>query len=409
MKKNGYRTGMFGKNHLFTYDKLAEVWDEFNEICLGNYDDHEDYQRAYSSFKLEESHPYNITSNLTGETIEFIKRSEGPFFAWVNYQDPHPAFTCPSPYKELFDPKDISLPQSYYEYDAAKQPIRNEIWRKHSDMDSCSEQDLKKAIATYMGQVRYIDDSVGRFMDFLEQSGLRQNTVVLLFSDHGELLGDYKMTHKNPTFYDCLTKIPVLISHPDGRWSGYKAEGLTEEIDLAPTLLETLGIEIPPTMVGQSYKSNLDAASLHGKESILCEAGGAGPTQKTPIEGLLLKAPSIPTNLGPGSMIRKGPWKLSIYHDDECELYNIEEDPHEIRNLYDSEEHKEVQAELTLLLMKRTLGVKVRDVGLDWPSERYPFDLRFESLHKFHSDSGAITGIEKNTATPTRENESLPI
>ena len=106
---------MFGKNHLFTYERLGDVWDELHEVCLGNYDGHPLYESSYSSFELEEDHPYNKTGQLTEETIDFIERStsehgDQPFFAWVNYQDPHPAFTCPQPYKDLFDPNDVELP-----------------------------------------------------------------------------------------------------------------------------------------------------------------------------------------------------------------------------------------------------------------------------------------------------------
>ncbi|MCT4543865.1 MAG: DUF4976 domain-containing protein [Vallitalea sp.] len=79
-------------------------------------------------------------------------------------------------------------------------------------------------------------------------------------------------------------------------------------------------------------------------------------------------------------MIRRGDWKLTIYYDDQCELYNIKEDPHEMNNLYDDNSEKDIRNELTLLLIKRLLGVKVRDVGLEWPYDKYPHDVRCEPL-----------------------------
>ena len=280
LKNSGYTTAMFGKNHLFTYEKLDEVWDKHHEVCLGNYDEHPGYKRAFSSFELEPEHEYNITGLLTDKAIEFMEASEGPFFTWVNYQDPHPAFTCPAPYKDLFDPDTVKLPESFHHYDKDKQPQRNEVWRKHSLMNECTEEDMRKATATYMGQIRYVDDCVGKLTQFLEDKGLAENTVVLFFSDHGELLGDFGMTHKLPVFYDCLTKIPVIIRHPEGKWAGSNIDGLTEEVDLVPTLLDLLGVPKPPTMVGQSWASAMDGDGHVGKESILCEAGGGGPTFK---------------------------------------------------------------------------------------------------------------------------------
>lgn len=152
LKENGYRTGMFGKNHLFTYDRLDEVWDEVREICLGNYDEHPDYHKAYSSFELEREHEYNITGELTSEAIKFMADTDKPFLAWLNYQDPHPAFTCPEPYKSLFDPADIKLPKSFHERgEKPDEPVRNKVWRAHSEMDECSDDDMRKAIATYIG------------------------------------------------------------------------------------------------------------------------------------------------------------------------------------------------------------------------------------------------------------------
>jgi len=396
LKSDGYTTGMFGKNHLYTYDKLEDVWDSCHEICLGNYDEHPKYAKAFSSFEMEDDHEYNITGLLTDEAMEFMEQADGPSLTWINYQDPHPAFTCPAPYKDLFDSNEVELPATFRNFDKDKQPIRNDVWRKHSQMDECSDDDMRKAIATYMGQVRYVDDCFGKLMQFLDEKGMADNTVVLFFSDHGELLGDHGMTHKLPTFYDSLTKIPVIIRHPDKKWTGISFKGLTEEIDLVPTLLEILGVKAPPTMVGQSWYSALENADDTGKDSIISEAGGGAPTVKEPLPDYKLRAPQLPTSLGPGSMIRKGDWKLSIYQDDRCELFNIIDDPGEATNLYGINEYAAIQSELTLELMKRILGVKVRDVGLHWPYEEHPVDVRFEPLLKSHQDSAEITGLKKS-------------
>ena len=207
---NGYTTGMFGKNHLFTYSRLPEVWDELDEICLGNYDGHTDYKHSFSAFTLAAEHPYNITGRLTDEAIDFVnRRKDSPFLLWVNYQDPHPAFTCPAPYDTMFDPDEVELPKR--KYSGSPEPDRNKVWCVHSEADTCTEAEMRQAIAHYMGQVRYVDDSVGRIMQSLEDNGLMDNTVVLFFSDHGELLGDYGMFHKLPVFYDSLTHIPAIL------------------------------------------------------------------------------------------------------------------------------------------------------------------------------------------------------
>lgn len=388
LKKAGYRTGMFGKNHLFTYSELPKVWDSLDEICLGNYDGHPQYLHSYSSFTLAKDHPFNITGRLTDEGIRFMEETrEQPFFLWLNYQDPHPAFCCPKPYAAMFDPKEIELSPAAKDYQRDKQPVRNEVFRKHSEMDRCTEEELKQAIAHYMGQIRYVDDSVGRILEAVKANGDGGRTVILFFSDHGELLGDYGMTHKNPTFYDCLSRIPAILVHPDGRWKAERFAGLTEEIDLVPTLLEMLGVEIPPTMVGTSWAAALDRKDYRGKETILCEAGGGCPTYQEPIPGKTMTAPFAPTSFGVGAMLRKGSWKLSVYGDDRCELYDLAADPYELHNLYEEEAYRAVRNEMTTLLLKRVLSVKVRDIGkLDWDYADYPYDVRFEPLE----NTGAV-------------------
>lgn len=83
-------------------------------------------------------------------------------------------------------------------------------------------------------------------------------------------------------------------------------------------------------------------------------------------------------------MIRKGSYKLSIYGDDRCELYDLASDPHELHNLYQAKDFADVRNELTLLLLKRVMSVKVRDIGaLDWNYPEYPYDVRFEPLENF--------------------------
>lgn len=380
MKSNGYRTGMFGKNHLFTRSKLNEVWDELDEVCLGNYDGIEGYDHSYSGFTLPKNHRFNITQKLTDEGIDFIRRNkEKPYLLWMNYQDPHPAFCCPPPYDTMFSPDDIEFSPAVKGYDKDRQPVRNEVFRIHSEMDRCSDDDLKNAIAHYMGQIKYVDDNVGRLVDEIHRSG--KKTIILFMSDHGELLGDYSLTHKNPTFYECLSHIPAIIVDADGKWKGLEYDGLAEEVDIVPTLLDMLGIVIPPTMVGKSMYQAIERRDFSGKDTILCEAGGGGPTCKEPIPGLVLKAPFIPTSLGPGAMIRKKNFKLSVYYDDRCELYDLDSDPYELDNLFDCPQYAAIQNCLTLELAKRLIGVKVRDTGrIDWDNNAYPVDVRFEPL-----------------------------
>jgi len=364
LRQEGYRTGMFGKNHLFLYDQLSEAWDEVHEICLGNYDGHPDYTRSYSSFELAKDHPYNITGLLGDEAVDFIKRSgdENPFLCWVNWQDPHPAFTCPEPYASMFKPKDMELPANWTKESSSK-PRKVNNWRINSRADKCTSIEAKQAIAMYMGQCRYVDDQVGKIMRCLEESGKLDNTIVVFMGDHGEFLGDFGVFHKLPVFYECLSRIPVIIRYPGGMVKPFAFEGLVEEVDLAPTILAALGVEAPQSMVGRSFHESIARGDGRGRASVLVEAGLWIPTNEGPVAGANCRAPAAPNSFGPGAMVSDGRYKLSMYFDDRHELYDLESDPHEMENLYGRAEHSAIQSRLTELFVRRTLGVGVRPDG----------------------------------------------
>jgi len=373
LKKAGYRTGMFGKNHCFNNQQLPEVWDELHNICAGNYDDHPKYERSFDAFPMEPDYHFNLTALLADETIDFIRHQpEGqPFLAWVNWQDPHPAFTCPEPYFSMFEPETIELPPRYRDCGGTRKPRRLTNWQINSRAVEATDDEIRRARAAYMGQIRYVDDSVGRLLDALAETGRDSDTLVIFLADHGELLGDHGVWHKIGVFYECLTRIPVIMRHPEGLYTGV-FEGLVEEVDLAPTILEACGIPSPPSFVGESLHQRLVDGRIgfeHGRPTALVETGTQAPTWPGPFDRKQ-KAPFPPNNFGPGAMITDGRYKLSIYYDDVCELYDLETDPGELDNRLDEPALREVRERLTHELCKRLLGVGVRDVGqIHWPED----------------------------------------
>jgi arylsulfatase A-like enzyme len=360
---------MFGKNHVFLYDQLEQIWDEAHEICLGNYDDHPQSKRSYSSFALEDDHRYNITASLADEAIDFIRRSpeSQPFFCWVNWQDPHPAFTCPEPYASMFDPAEVVLPLTWNRPTQDK-PRKLDNWRINSRANECTEDELRRAIATYMGQCKYVDDQIGRLIDHLEQTGRLEDTLVVFLSDHGEFLGDFGVVHKLPLFYECLTRTPAIMRYPQGTLDPFVFDGLVEQVDLAPTILEALGISVPQSMVGRGLYQQILRADGTGRETVLVEAGLQLPTSSGPIPGVNHRAPVVPNSYGPGAMVGDGRFKLSMYADDRHELYDLQSDPLEEHNLYGRAGHAEIQIRLMETLVQRTLGVGVRPDG-EWTAD----------------------------------------
>ena len=393
LQGSGYRTGMFGKNHCFNPDQLKSIWDSIDEVFLGNYDEHPKYRRSFDAFELEADHKYNVTRRLAEETMDFIRKvpKDQPYLAWVNWQDPHPAFTCPEPYFSMFDRNAVKLPALPETWD--RKPRRLVNWRINSQADEATEDDIRAARAAYMGQIRYVDDCVGSMLDALAETGRDRDTLVIFFSDHGELLGDQGAFHKIPVFYECLTRIPFIMRHPQGLYRGV-VEGLVEEVDLSPTILEACGFRSPLTFVGESLHQRIVDGKTgfdDGRPTAIVEAGLQAPTWPGAFHEKQ-KAPFAPNNFGPGAMITDGRYKLSVYFDDICELYDLATDPNELDNRFEDTILAEVRERLMMELCRRLLGAGVRDVGgVRWPDgyNSDPRQMPLEAAAVRHGTAGS--------------------
>jgi len=382
LKEAGYRTGMFGKNHCFEQDQLPEIWDELDEVCQGNYDAHPLYRRSFDAFPMDPDSAFASDARITREAAGFIGRQEAgrPWLCWVNWQSPHPAFTCPEPFFSLFDPGQIALPEGY-RTPARGEPRRVRNWRISSRAQEASRHEVRRAIAAYMGQVRWVDHLAGQILDALAASGQEGSTLTVFFADHGELLGDHGCFHKIPVFYDCLTRIPVILRHPEGLYRG-RFRGLVEEVDLAPTLLEACRAPVPAAFTGESLHERLVSRRLDaadGRPTALVEAGIKAPTWPEPWPEPQ-KAPFPPHSFGPGAMITDGRYKLSVYYDDTPELYDLEADPRELENRFEDPALERVRERLTLEMCRRMLGAGVRArLTPVWPEGPDPRDTPMET------------------------------
>lgn len=355
LRDAGYRRALFGKDHIMEADAIGELYDEGEDICLGNSDNHPDYLHSWSSGPLEKGSPWDITERLTTSGLEFIDRcaTDGtPFFVTFNFQDPHPYFTCPEPYASLFSPDQFELPENFRRKPAKGEPTRLSLWRQHSESNLATEEDFKRAMAMYSGQIRYVDDQIGRILKKLRALDLVKDTLILFWSDHGELLGAYGTTHKLPAYYDSLTHVPAVIVDPQRRLTQNISEQLIETIDLMATVLDLAGLPQPE---GSRARSLL--ASNHSpRTDVFAEGGLYIRPPSAPIPDLTLKAPTTPTQWGPGCMLRTKNWKLCQYTHDCGELYDLNNDPHEMHNLYEDPSHSAIKLELLERLTKRLLN-----------------------------------------------------
>ncbi|NOU36794.1 MAG: sulfatase-like hydrolase/transferase [Kiritimatiellaceae bacterium] len=354
LKKAGYHRALFGKDHITFSNAIGVHYDEGEDTCIGNMDEHPDYRYSWSAGPLDPASPWNLTERLTTAGLDYITRrskTDQPFFVTLNYQDPHPYFTAPEPYASLFSPDQFELPENFRREPVAGEPRRLEIWRTHSRSGEATEEDFKKAMAMYCGQIRYVDDQVGRVLDKLEELNLLENTIVLFWSDHGELLGDYGVTHKLPVFYDSLVRIPMVLWDPSGRIAPGTNTDLVEAMDIFASVLDICQVHQPEgsrarSLTGKEYRPRAD---------VFAEGGLLIAPVEQAIPELNLRAPYQPSQFGPGAMLRTGKWKLCAHSFDCWELYDLEEDPHECRNVFNEPVNASVVRELTVRLVQRMM------------------------------------------------------
>jgi arylsulfatase len=163
-----------------------------------------------------------------------------PFFMWVSFPKPHSAFDPPRPYDQMYDPREMPAPIENVETMQAR-GLDHEVETHYTHMwDLLSPQAKKVIKAYYYGLISHQDNQIGRLLDFLDQHGIRDNTIVVYTADHGEMLGDFGLYFKK-NFYNGSVRIPLMISYPGTIKPGSVSDQLVGLQDLLPTLLSLSG------------------------------------------------------------------------------------------------------------------------------------------------------------------------
>ena len=269
----------------------------------------------------------------TEKAIEFMGRerdSDTPWLLSVNPFDPHSPFDAPWEYWRRYDAE--SLPGAYFQASDLQRQRQLEAvdidfqTRAHHP-DSLRHKEVQ---ASYYAMIEFVDHEFGRLLDWLDATGLRENTIVIFMSDHGEALCDHGLLLKGCRFYEGLTRVPLMISWP-GKIMPQRSDALVELQDIAPTLYELLGMDVPAWTQGQSLADGLRSGMGDHRDFVRCEYFGAiyYPDQTH------------------ATMYRDRRWKLTIYHQkDACELYDLENDPWEHHDLSQAPDYADVLQDL---------------------------------------------------------------
>ena len=383
-KRAGYTTGLIGKNHCFVDQTDLDLFDVWCEISHGGLpadpttkgmDWFRPIEGINAAHELRHTMPpqnprfayatsdYPLadysTGLVTGQTVRFLEaQGDKPFALWVSFPDPHEPWVCPAQYAALFGREKITLPPwRDGEFAGPEVPERNRVLYEMLGIRHDQIDDLYGLLAVYYGMIRFIDDSVGQILDALVRLGLRDNTIVVFCSDHGDFMGEHAMQCKGGVFYDCLTRVPLIVSWPGQLPRGVVDESMVNLIDVVPTLLALQGMEIPPTMQGQPLPTVTNTAP---RDATFAEYGAGGPPFRlADLEKLekpwgrraLIESLRQREAEGRRKMVRTQSWKY--VHDplgDQDELYDLVNDPWELVNVVNEPQHAQVLAELRLRL-----------------------------------------------------------
>jgi arylsulfatase A-like enzyme len=231
----------------------------------------------------------------------------------------------PAYYQEANSPCATSLRQAYWGLpDDAEQGLLIQT-------KDINEKSVRLAIAHTYGMVTMIDDGVGRIVEALQQRSLVDDTIIIFTSDHGELLGDHGLMHKGPPPYQQLRQVPFIMKGPRIP-KGEVTSCLTSHIDLVPTLLDMANVKIEiKRLDGHTLTPLLDGKNDCFRDAIYLEYHPR--SKKTELYN---------------QTIQSKKWRLTIYPENSQwgELFDLEKDPFEHKNLFSDPKYKTVVSEL---------------------------------------------------------------
>ena len=378
LKEKGYQTALIGKLHVSgrSFERDERNKNDGFDIYKYAMTPHnvEGKYNSYGSW-LQENHPEfyaelvekgrkvgnipaecHFTYWAAEETIDFIenRRSNGPFFCMMSVVDPHDPYSD-YPVEALSGIDKDMIPRAAAEKDEAhRKSAAVERAHNHSYLGgyhNYTPNEIRQMQIGYYASIAFLDQQVGRVLDALDREGLKENTLVVFLSDHGDMLGDHELFAKGPFFYDPSVKVPFMMRFPGVVPEGTVVEQLVQPHDLGATFLSLAGYAERETDALMPGLVNLLSAL---KEENMYRDYAVCLYRNTSIsdEKIYFDPPIHAT------MLRTEAWKLTVYHHPnravnpaDGELYDMISDPGETMNLWDNPEHSAVRQELISRMM----------------------------------------------------------
>jgi iduronate 2-sulfatase len=289
----------------------------------------------------DESYPDAQTAAKAIETLQRLKTTGKPFFLGVGFVKPHLPFTCPQKYWDLYPAELIQRASNAQRPKDAPEPAFHNNYELRSYGTVPENGKIPDAMALnlirgYRACVSFMDAQLGRVLDELDRLGLRENTFIVLWGDHGYHLGENGVFTKMTNFENG-TRVPLIVSLPEMKTAGQRTRALVELVDLYPTLAELCALPQPKHLEGTSFAPLLEKPDQSWKKAAFSQYLRPGKPPYT------------------GRSIRTGRWRYTEWHDPKqnpagVELYDELNDPQETTNLAGEAAHAETIQQLAMQL-----------------------------------------------------------
>jgi len=335
----GYRTGFIGKWHLDGGKRQPgwippgprrqgfEFW-AANQVSHQHFDTHY-YRDVEEPIPIKTFEP-EVWTDLGIKFLKETTNDERPFFLTVQMGPPHDPYLAPEKYMEMYDPEKLTL-RPNFDGDTSDRPLTPSPYGEDNVPG-------RKEIAAYYAMITAVDEQIGRILGELDNLGLAEDTIVLVSSDHGDMLGSHGKRVKRKPWEESI-RIPGIVRYPraaqGGAQGGKVTDALFTQVDFAPTLLSLCGIDVPPAMQGADLSPVILGKSEQGPDSAFFQIFG-------------------PFHAGGAEFgwrgVRTQRYMYARRESEPWVLYDLQNDPYELNNLANDPGSVEIREELEVKL-----------------------------------------------------------